>query len=95
MTPTEGVIISRMARGLPVSFDEFTESLYGDREDGGPLDPDNVIAVTVARIRKKFQGTPFHIGKRRQGQFTLCFLGKTIDIIADKIISEGKTTKPD
>ena len=96
LTPLQGVILSRLQSGRCCSFNELAESLYGHREDGGPLDPDNIIAVTICRLRKKLRQTSLSIKRVRVGHYRLTEkLGATVDGISDTILAEGKTTKPD
>jgi hypothetical protein len=92
LTPNQGVIVSRLFNGRATTYAELTDSLYSTDPEGGPDDPNNSIAVTLCKIRKKLKSSPVEIRRVR----TACvrFL-KTIDGVPDNIISEGKTTKPD
>ena len=101
LSRTEGAILSRLISGV-ADFEELTDSLYGDREDGGPLDPHNVISVTIHRLKKKIKKSPIRI-RRRWGRtfYLIKKLQKTADSISDKIVDEGmgspvaKKGKPD
>ena len=88
--------MARLHKGKVVTYEEFTDSLYGHREDGGPLDPHNVIAVAVCGIRKKLQGSPWKIIKPGWYSYRLVDrLGKTIDTISDKIIVDANSSPPE
>jgi len=89
LPPLQGAILSRMRLNRSVSYEELTDSLYGDREDGGPMNPKNVIAVTMCRLRKRILGTSLSIKKEREGEFRLVEkLTSTLDGIADTVLDD-------
>lgn len=95
LSNSEGVVLSRLFSGRTTSYFELTESLYGDREDGGADDPDGMIAVTLYRLRKKIKDSPVQIEHMRFKHVQLLSkLTGTIDRIADTILREG-STEPD
>lgn len=61
LTPSQGVIVSRLFKGRATTYDELIDSLYSDDPNGGPNDPHNLIAVNLCRIRKKLQDSPLKI----------------------------------
>ena len=93
--------MSRLMHG-PATFEELTDSLYGHREDGGALDPFNVVAVTVCRMRRKIRKSPIRIRKSfGKSYYLIRKLKATADQISDRIVVEGmkkevaKTGEPD
>lgn len=93
LTWTEGVILSRLYHG-PADLVALTDALYSDREDGGPDDPDNVIAVTICRLKKKLQDSPINIGHVWGKEYFIQRMAATIDRISDTIIDEGMENPP-
>lgn len=55
LSPQEGMILEALAlmRGRYMSSKRLVTMIYGDREDGGPIDPENVIRVQVHNLRHK------------------------------------------
>ena len=89
LSQNEGAILSRLMHG-PATCEELTDSLYGHREDGGALDPFNVVAVTVCRMRKKIRKSPLRIRKSfGKSYYLIRKLKATADKISDKIVVEG------
>ena len=86
LTPLEGAVLSQLVLGKPTSYADITDGLYSHREDGGPLDPDNVIAVTICRIRRKLRTTPFQI--KRVSDKHARLITNTLDGIASEILDE-------
>lgn len=92
LSRSEGVLLSRLFSGRTTSYFELTESLYGDREDGGADDPDGMITVTLCRLRKKIRDSPVRIEHIRfRHVLLLSKLTGTIDRISDRILREGST----
>lgn len=87
LTLLEGAILTRLYHS-PADLLQLTDSLYDHREDGGPNDPDNVIAVTICRLRKKLVNSPVAIGHTWGKQYYIK-IGATIDRISTTIIDEG------
>lgn len=82
LTYSEGVIFSRLCRGANVTYYQLAESLYEDREDGGPDYSDETIRVLICRLRKKLHGSPFTIPKFRCGYVSL------LNSIADEVLTD-------
>lgn len=55
-------------RGKMVLYPQIVEYLWGDREDGGPEDPENNIGVYVLRLRRSGYLIRTHYGRG----LTLC-----------------------
>lgn len=55
LTPTERVIAWRLTEGRTVSVDEYTEALYGRRNDGGALTPREVIRQMMWRLEHELR----------------------------------------
>lgn len=77
--------MARLAKGRITSYFELTESLYEDREDGGPEDPNNVIAVTLCRLRKKLKESPFQITRSSDKHVRLL---SNVAAVLDRVASE-------
>lgn len=89
LTPLQGCILSRLAFSPSATNDDLTDSLYGHRADGGAMDPDNIIKVTIHRLRKKLSGTSLEIVKPCWGSYRLMEnLGNVMDRIADEVLDD-------
>lgn len=55
LSPTQRVLAWRLLEPRRVSIDEYIFALYGDREDGGPLDPEGGIRVQMFLLKRKLE----------------------------------------
>lgn len=88
LTRPQGVILSRLVSGRSIGFDDLTDALYGDREDGGPLDTDGAIGQAIHKLRKKLAGSPFRIN-RTESRYVRLELN-ALDAVSDNFLSNRK-----
>lgn len=54
--PRSGLLLRKMIdSGGLVTFEEFVDLLWGRREDGGPLNPRDVLSVEMYHLRKELK----------------------------------------
>lgn len=79
-TALEMVVFSALfnARGGFVTRERLMEVAYGNRKDGGPND--NIITVTLTRVRAKLKPTEFRIHNEMGRGWRLSRLCELIDV---------------
>lgn len=82
-----GIVLSRLVSRHPATSEDLFDSLYGDREDGGPDNAKNTVNVALCQLRKRLKDTPFHVERVRDHQYRFTErITKALDDIADNVL---------
>lgn len=88
LSPDLGTMIGNLAKGAIVSTNDLIDSVYGDREDGGPLCANKSIHTKICHLRKKLANTPFRIITNGTSGYRL--ISTMLDNIADEVLNQRK-----